>query len=492
MSAATHQGSFGDPLFGPTNRQKRLSMDATLKEEVVVSTRSNLNALVWSEYCYLLCIAVALGLVLIPPEWNFPGRRVVRQLPLLATLPIAVLSIAGSYLSSAPAQRRRTWMNALKTLLPLLLLGLWIVAGSIHARVVEHWQATFLNLGIYISAAGAAALMMTSSNAPTRLSRAFLQLILITAVVMAIGLAAMYGSRDIYHEQIFLAIPVAVACALTQHSRIRAWLGAMFFLGIALLSMKNTSYIIALISLLYIAALLWSNGIERAPSLKQLWLHYLAFLGVAAVTVVACFLLYFREHYLPSGNVQFRHFTYLAAWQQFLDSPLWGTSFNAESIRQFTLYTIGISRNKLPTHSDVMDLLANGGLLAMALWAVGYLRVIVFAYRRVLAPRFLHYPWAAQAHTFAVISLAAIATYAFNPILVQPELAFLVWTTLGFLVGLAASCDPEQGAAGAIARRNYVNKTHATRTRETTSSRWPATHMTKNTAAKSPTPELPS
>jgi O-antigen ligase len=268
-------------------------------------------------------------------------------------------------------------------------------------------------------------------------------------------------------------------------------LGTAFFLGIALLSMKNTSYIIALLSLVYIAALLWLNGIKRAPSLKQLWFHYLALLGVVAVAAAACFLLYYRENYLPSGNVQFRSFTYRAAWQQFLESPLWGTSFSAESIRKFTLYTVGISRNKLPTHSDVMDLLANGGLLAMALWLTGYLRVIVFAYRRVLAPRFLHYPWAAQAHTFAVISLAAVATYAFNPILLQPELAFLVWTTLGFLVGLAASCDPEADA-GEIARRFHVRQPRASRLMETIPSRWAATHGARKPTIEGPTLELPS
>jgi O-antigen ligase len=180
-----------------------------------------------------------------------------------------------------------------------------------------------------------------------------------------------------------------------------------------------------------------------------------AFIGAASIAVGVCFLLYFREDYLPSGNVEFREFTYRAAWQQFLDSPIWGTAFSAESVRKFTLFTVGIARNRLPTHSDLMDLLANGGLLAIGLWLFGYLRIGVFAYRRILAPRFLHYPWASQGHTFAAISLAAIVVYAFNPILLQPEMAFMVWTTLGMLVGLAASCDPELHA-GEIARRFHA------------------------------------
>jgi O-antigen ligase len=423
-----------------------------------VSARSNAmpaTSLVWSEYCYLICIALALLLAAIPPDWDLPARRTLRHLPLLATLPLVALTLLGRRLSTPLSHQQHAWRPALIALLPLLLLGVWIVIGSAHARVVEQWQATFLNLGLYIAAAPAAALMVTHSNAPTLLSRAYLRLIVITAIVMAFGLAAAFGIRDIYHEQIFLAIPVAVACAIALRNRVHAWTASLFFLALALLSRKNTSYLIALQTVLYMAVFLWLARIERAASLKRLWAHYLAFVATIVVVAVGCYIIYFRERFLPSGNVEFRTFTYQAAWQQFLDSPLWGTSFNAESIRKFTLYTIGIARNRLPTHSDVMDLLANGGLIAMLLWLFNYLRVGMFAYRRVLAPRFLHYPWAAQAHTFAIISVAAVTTYAFNPVLLQPELAFLTWTTLGFLVGLAASCDPELHA-GNVAKQLHA------------------------------------
>ena len=413
------------------------------------------GALVWSEYCFLLCIALALTLAVIPPDWSIPGRRLLRQLPLLATLPIAALCIVGGLLATAPSRPDRTRQSPLAAMLPLIVLAIWIVAGSAHARVVEGWHATFLTLGATLLAAPAALLVMTYSRAPTRLAQAYFRLLVCAGIAMAVGLAISYGRRDIYHEQIFLAIPLAVAWALAPQRGARMWIGSAFFLDLALLSVKNTTYLIALLTILYIAAMRWISGMGRAPSMRQLWLHYLAFVGLVAVTAAACFLIYFRDSYLPTGNVEFRQFTYRAAWQQFLASPLWGTSFSAESIREFTLYTVGIARNRLPTHSDIMDLLANGGLIAMTLWLVGYLRIGAYAYKRVLAPRFLHYPWAAQAHTFAAISLSAVVTYAFNPILLQPEMAYLVWTTLGFLVGLAASCDPEH-RAGEIARRFHT------------------------------------
>jgi len=413
------------------------------------------DTLVWSEYCFLLCIAVALALVVVPPDWPLPGRRAIRHLPLLATIPLAILSIAGRRLST-PSMPYPPGRASVSILMPLVLLGAWIVVGSAHARWVEGFQATFLNLGLYIVAAPAAALIVANSAAPFKLAHSFLQLIVIAAICMMLGLVSVYGHRELYHEQIFMLIPAAVALMISRQHRGYAWIGFAFVVAAALLSRKNTSYLIALLSTVYVAAFLWLNVMRRASSTKQLWMHYLAFTGVLLIAAAGCYLLYFKEHYLPSGNTEFRTFTYRAAWQQFLQSPIWGTGFSEESIRKFTLYSIGISRNRLPTHSDVMDLLANGGLLAIGLWAWSYLRVGTFAYTRVLAPRHLHYPWAPHVHTFAMISLAAIVVYAFNPILLQPEMAFLAWTTLGFLVGLAASCDPQAYAGNATDIAHYM------------------------------------
>ena len=147
------------------------------------------SSLVWSEYCYLLCVVVALVLVIIPPDLNFPARRVVRQLPLLAGLPLAALCFLGGKLSRVPHSNQSVRV-ALATLLPLSLLALWIVVGSIHARTVENLQATFLNLGLYMTAAIAAALVVTSSAAPTRIAQAYLRLIVTAAMVMWVTTSA--------------------------------------------------------------------------------------------------------------------------------------------------------------------------------------------------------------------------------------------------------------------------------------------------------------
>lgn len=129
--------------------------------------------------------------------------------------------------------------------------------------------------------------------------------------------------------------------------------------------------------------------------------------------------------------------TYLAAWERFMESPLWGTLFLAEAVEKFTLYSIGVAGNVLPTHSDILDLAAHGGIIAVLLWLLGLTRIMRFSFRKILHPKFLDHPWGLYAHTLALMSLAGVVTYAFNPILLQPSMAYLLWTNLGLLLGLA-------------------------------------------------------
>jgi hypothetical protein len=40
-------------------------------------------------------------------------------------------------------------------------------------------------------------------------------------------------------------------------------------------------------------------------------------------------------------------------------------------------------------------------------------------------------------HALALLTVAGLATCAFNPILLQPPMAYLLWSSLGLLIGLA-------------------------------------------------------
>lgn len=395
--------------------------------------------LVWSEHVYVIAFIAALVVALALPEWRLQNS-VLRHLPLLLTLPAVVLSYVGGRLTT-PMHSIGYRDSLFRLFWPLLLLALIVLTGSLHARWVDGVQATFANVGTYMLMTPIATVMVTSSHSPLKLVDRLLTWLLIGAFTMCGGLIYYFGVREMFHEQIFLLLPLSAFCILAARKALIGWLGGLFILSMAILSMKNTSYIIALMILGYLSVLLWLPHVNRAKSTKQLLGHYITAVVLLATAVAIAWVISQREALLPTGNVAYRSHTYLLAWQQFQASPLWGTLFNAESIREFTLYTIGIAGNRLPSHSDLMDLLANGGALGIGLWLLSYFKIFRLAYQRLLAPSLVREPFAAHGHTLALISLAGIVTYTFNPVLLQPALAYLLWTCLGLLVGLALRVD---------------------------------------------------
>jgi len=279
--------------------------------------------------------------------------------------------------------------------------------------------------------------MVMRSGAPAALARAHLRILLVAAFVMAAYLIANYRVRQVYHEQIFLVIPMAVLFFSRAGPGVARWTGCLFFLAMAWLSAKYTSYLIGAATAAWLALAVAIPRVAAGGGLRRTMLVYWTCVLGGAVALAFMVLAMRGTFDLPTGNVEYRSHTYLAAWNRFLDSPLWGTLFAVEAVEKFTLYTIGVSRNLLATHSDVLDLLANGGLLGVALWMYGLWRIARAAYASLLHPEFLDREWAPVAHTLAVISLAGVITYAFNPILLQPALAYLLWTSLGLLAGLA-------------------------------------------------------
>lgn len=403
--------------------------------------------LLWSEYCYLGAVLLALLVTISLPEWGLQSNPYIKHLPLLLTIPAVVLSAIGQRLNQ-PLQPALASASIFGVSWPFILLAAMILVGSLHARMVDGVQSTFANVGLYMLMVPLSAAMVTTSRAATQLVRAYMRLLMVAGALMAFGLCYYFRVKQVFHEQIFLLIPLAVLCMLAASGRVQAWLGCILFLGTAILSAKNTSYIIALLMVLYLTLLLWLPKLSRASSLTRLWANYVGMVLLLLATVAIGYVLYHRDRYLPSGNVTYRAHTYALAWQEFQASPLWGNLFNTESVKKFGLYDIGIASNRLPTHSDVMDLLANGGVLAVTLLLTGYWRIARLACRELLAPQLLQHPVLAQpatyAHTLAMISLAACVTYTFNPILLQAPFAYLVWTNLGLLLGMSLRAARER------------------------------------------------
>lgn len=412
------------------------------------------GGLLWTEYWYLAAAIAAAVVAVDPLEMELASDPLLKHLALLIALPAVALTFLGSRLA-APLRPQPAGSPA-AVLWPLLLLALLIVAGSLHARFVQGIQNTFLNVGLYMLTAYGAAVMVTRSGAPAALVRGYFRILLAAAAVMAAYLFANYGVRQVYHEQIFLVIPMAVLFFAQPRGVLLRWTGCAFFLAMAWLSQKYTSYLIGALTAAY---LFFALAVPRAaprPGLQRAMVIYWALLVGAAVAGGFAWLGMTGSMDLPTGNVDYRTYTYLNALDRFLESPLWGTLFAVEAVEKFTLYSVGVANNMLATHSDILDLLANGGVLGVALWLLALARVARAVQANLLRRELRDDPRVPYAHALIVMSAAGVLTYAFNPILLQPAMAYLLWTNLGLLVGLAltaASAEPAAGAAPGRARR---------------------------------------
>lgn len=393
-------------------------------------------ALLWSERGFVAAVLVAAAIEVDPFGWGTGADRLLKHLPLALALVFALLTAAGRRLRAAPGARpdrapivRGAW--------PLALLSALIIAGSLYERLVGGVRDTFLNVGLYMPMTFVAAAMVRDSEAPQALLRAVFGVLLAAGAAMGVLLIANYGVRQVYHEQIFLVIPLAVLCLAPPRRSALNWLAGAFFLAMAWLSQKFTSYAVGALTAAYLIVALWLPRLAARPALRRTALAYWTLLLAGGCGALVIALMLAHPAALPSGNLEYRLHTYARAWRSFTDSPLWGSMFAAEAVRKFTLYAIGIAGDMLPTHSDILDLLANGGVLGAALWALGLAMIARAAARGPLAPRRLAEPEAPYAHALAMISFAAVVTYAFNPILLQPGLAFMVWTCLGLLYGIA-------------------------------------------------------
>jgi O-antigen ligase len=407
----------------------------TIASQAGIGVRPARGGMLWSEYGFPLAAAVAVVVVVDPLEWQLAADPVLKHLALMILLPSLLLTLAG-WKIRRPLKPMEFTAPLMSATWPLLVLALLILGGSLYARLVLGIQSTFLNVGLYMLVTAGAAAMVLQTDAPEALVRAYSRLLLAAGVVMSAYLIVNFRTRQVYHEQIFLLIPLA-ALFFARDAGVMRWVAAAFFISMAWISQKYTSYLIGALTVAYLALFIAYPRLTPRSGLSRLTVVYWSCLGAIMTVVALIYAAMQGAGGLPSGNLEYRLHTYAVAWDQFMASPVWGTLFAEPAVEKFTLYSIGIAGNVLPTHSDILDLLAHGGLIAVLLWLYGLARIARIAHGNLLRSRHLAHPWAPYAHALALMSLAGIVTYAFNPILLQPSMAYLLWTNLGLLLGLS-------------------------------------------------------
>ncbi len=392
----------------------------------------------FSDYWFLFGLLLALLYVAEPFPVKLDKIGLTKHLPLMFSLGGALLINIGALLFPADpsrpyGRREREHWQVLRAAWPMALLGTWIVLGSLYARKYMGINNTFITVGLYMLFGLITARVVMLSQARNALVKAFMTGTVVAGFFMVMKMLVMYGDKNVsYHELEALIVPIAVYFAL-QPGRFWPTLMTILFLGAGVLFNKNTGFIVLALTMIYLWIAEWRFRFRESVTFR-FWTVFWLIVVIVGGVAVAGYLAY--NGLTPSGNPQYRMKAYELAWERFLDSPLWGTGWTGAGTEKFHGFEIKAAKGILPTHSDILDMLAQGGVLAFVLWLWSYLRIGRFALHYVLRGR-PRDQLGIAAHTLACMSFTSIFVYAFNPILLQPGKALLLWAQLGMLLGIA-------------------------------------------------------
>lgn len=399
------------------------------------SERSVLNL---TDLGILLGLSLAVMFAMDPFVIFLDKRTVFKHLHLILCVPFFVLAWFGARLNNP----RKVECSVAAICWPLMLLATWIVCGALYARFHSKIVETFLIMGTYMFMAVGAARFIADHRNPESILNCYLGFLFGAIVIGAFWQVGYLRAWSKFHEMETLTVPLAVFWFVKARSTLGRNLALAFMLGLMLLVIKNTSFLVTGIALCYLwVGFVWPR-LRRGHALERM-LHFYG-LALISALVVASYLgiKMLRHSALPDGNPKYRLFTYERTWAEFTHSPIWGKFFSGAGAETFGLFEVGSSTQVLPTHSDLLDILGQGGLIGMFLFAYAIWRISRYVYVnfRARQPATLSLNMEAHFHWLAVSSFSAIPLIAFNPILLQPGKAFILWMNLGILVGIAMRC----------------------------------------------------
>jgi O-antigen ligase len=320
---------------------------------------------------------------------------------------------------------------------PLLVLSLIIIGGAGYARYAQALTQNFLGMGLGMIYLPLLATAVASSDKPMLLLKGLLAVYILMAGSM---LGILISTDHLFHESIFMTVPLGAYFLTARKVGVWQFLLGLGLIGVCAFSVKNTTFIMIMVTLSACAAVMLTRLLRTRTGLAVTASVYAGTL-VFALLVLAMYLVWSNyKSLLPSGNVEYRVEMYSIAWRRFLDSPVWGTGFTDSSVNYFSLYRTGLATQYLPTHSDVLDMAAQGGLIAMVLWVASVRRILLTAWaavRQLTAPAsdLDLRPWR-WLFVLALVQINAIITYAVNPPLINPLYGFWIWGGAGVMWAL--------------------------------------------------------
>jgi hypothetical protein len=386
---------------------------------------------------YLVLASFGLGLLC---ALSRPLIGIVPESGYLKHLPLVAFVLAMCLHSIGLAVRRdgAVYTQGLRRALwPLLLLGVFAVAGSLYARIEYHQEDTFLTLGLYLLFMPAFFLWGRDEANGSTVVRPLMRVWLWIAVAAIVGSVVQLENEKPLHESEFLVLPVFLYWNLVSADARMRWTAILALIVGSVLTGKITGYVIGLTGVLYVFGL----SVWHTPSVKWRGVIYLLG-GIGSISVIAAavFAYFHFRQYMPSGNTQVRLHQYGVVYREFLDSPYWGAAYAGPS---GVTFVEGGNMMIIPTHSDVLDLLREGGCIGFALWLTGMIRAIGLLARRKTQTRDAK----AFLRTMVFWVLSTVFSYSFNPLLLKPPQAFVIWGLLA--VGLSVATDRRPGQLNA-------------------------------------------
>lgn len=392
-----------------------------------------------TDYIFLFGMWLATLWTIDPFGWRLDFIGVVNRFPIILISPAFVLAFVGSVIFKGFRANASILKPINSTLVMLIFLfSAYVTTGSLFAKIVNNVDNVFLNMGTHSLTASFTIWYLRRAVNPLALVKATLYVYIFWATI-AVGMQVInFKGVEVFHAREHLVIAGLSLFYFIANSTLAKSGALMIILFSAFVGQKNTAYMTALLCF-FIFFIIWAVEYSKKINDKfKRWMFWSSSLFVIIFSASFVALIYFSiKSKLPDGNPVYRLYTYEKAWNKFLSSPIWGNGYTGPATEKFDLFTVNSSTQVLPTHSDPLDILANGGLIGILIWV----SIFVFVFRdwfllitssyKPVDVKLIPY-----IHTLFIMIFAGLLVCAFNPILNTPNSAWAFWALVGMLTAI--------------------------------------------------------
>ncbi|MEJ5897538.1 O-antigen ligase family protein [Aquabacterium sp. G14] len=412
------------------------------RHQMMVTKMKQSASLEMTDYFFLFSLFIMLFWAIDPFMVGLDNIGGVKRFPTILLL----MNLAFIGVGRLMFRNRSTYVSVRDTLQEmryLVAFAALVIGGSLYAREVKGVEETFLTMGVFTLMAPITYWYTINSLAPMKLLRAILIVFTFWAVVASGMQLGFFQVHELFHSREHLVLPVLGTLLYFLPWKFGRWWGIAMVALVAVAVNKNTGYIITVFVCGYLVSLTffrrWRAIKDRLLSTTLL----VAFVSTIVLALAAVWVgyTYFDDH-MPTGNPEYRLYTYDIAWQRFLSSPIWGTLFAESAVVFFGKFDVATSTQYLPTHSDPLDIMAHGGLIALTLWLMAIVPVLWRAFKMAsLYGSQLAWSdeWVHQ--SFLLMAFTALLVCLFNPIYNVPNLATANWMVLGCVLTSTKVCE---------------------------------------------------